>query len=64
MQYVHKITGAVIDVESTMGGDWRPVKAAAGTTRAANSTAAKTQARKSAPKKAVGKNGRTVRKSG
>ena len=27
MIYRHKTTGAVIDVESTMGGDWEPVKA-------------------------------------
>lgn len=62
MQYVHKVTGAVIDVESTMGGDWRPVQAASKSS-AAKSTAAKQKARKT-PEKAVKKDGRNVRKSG
>lgn len=58
MLYRHKITGAVIDVESTMSGDWQALRPASA--HAASKTAEKTQARK-APEKAVGKNGRTVR---
>lgn len=56
MLYRHKVTGAVIDVESTMGGDWQAVKPAS-TTRAADQ-----EAEKPTPEKAVKKNGRTVRK--
>lgn len=56
MLYKHKVTGAVIDVESAMGGDWQAVKPA-GPARAADQ-----EAEKPTPEKAVKKNVRTVRK--
>ena len=55
MQYRHKITGAVIDVESTMLGDWEAVKPAG----AGHAADPKTE--KPATEKAVKKNGSTVR---
>ncbi len=60
MLYRHKITGAMIDVESTVGGDWEPVKAPV-PVHAADQKADKPAAEKPAPKKAVNKSGRTVR---
>lgn len=57
MIYRHKITGAEIDVESTMSGDWEPVKAPARPAHAADPEAGKA----AAPEKDVNKNGRTVR---
>lgn len=57
MIWRHKITGVEIDVESTMGGDWEPVKAPGRPAHAAEQDAGKT----AAPEKDVSRNGRTVR---
>lgn len=56
MIYRHKVTGVTIDVESTMSGDWEPVKAT-GPARAAKAE----QPEKQTTEKAVKKNGRAVR---
>lgn len=64
MLYRHKVTGAVIDVNSTMGGAWQAVKpAGAGRDgdQAVKQPEAKAPAKKTTPAKAVKKNG--VRKS-
>lgn len=61
MIYRHKTTGAVIDVESTMGGDWEPVKAP-NQAHAADPEAGKAE-EQPATEKAVKKNGRGVRNS-
>lgn len=62
MIYRHKTTGAVIDVESTMGGDWEPVKAPNHPAHAADQEAGKAE-EQPATEKAVKKNGRGVRNS-
>lgn len=56
MIYRHKVTGVTIDVESTMGGDWEPVKAT-GPARAAKAEQPETKT----TEKAVKTNGRAVR---
>ena len=56
MIWRHKITGAEINVESTMGGDWEAVKPSS------SSHAADQKAEKPAAEKAVNKSGKTVRK--
>ena len=55
MLYKHRITGVVINVGSTMGGDWQEV------TPASPDHAPDQKTGKPAPEKAVSKNGRTVR---
>ena len=57
MLWKHKITGAEINVGSTMSGDWEPAEAPGNSAHAADQKAEKTAA-----KKAVNNSGRTVRK--
>ena len=59
MKYRHKVTGAVIDVESVMGGDWQEID-----TPARPAPATKPAPDEPKPAKGAKKDARTVRKPG